>query len=215
MGIKLIGQFRGIIWDWNGTLLNDTMLAVECMNRILYRRGIPVLSVGQYKKVFTFPVKEYYQLIGFDFDKEPFEVPAMEFIDQYNQMVWDCSLHENAKEVLNYFKNCGFGQYILSAMNQEILDQCLKYYQISHFFELVSGLSDHFAHSKLETGREMITKLNLEPKELLLIGDTIHDFEVASELGCSCILVSNGHQSYERLNRTGVIVVEDLMQLIN
>jgi len=59
----------------------------------------------------------------------------------------------------------------------------------------------------------MIKKLNLEPKELLLIGDTIHDFEVASELGCYCILVSNGHQSHERLKSTGVLVIDNLSQL--
>ena len=213
MAIEFISQIRGIIWDWNGTLLNDTILAVESMNSMLTKRGLPELSIGQYKKVFTFPVKDYYQIIGFDFDKEPFEIPALEFIDQYNQMVWDCSLHENAKEVLTHFKNCGMDQYILSAMKQEMLDKCLEYYSISHFFEQVSGLDDHYANSKLDAGRVMLKSLDVEPGELLLIGDTIHDFEVASKLGCSCILVSNGHQSYERLKSTGAQVIEDLAQL--
>lgn len=213
--MKLGSQIRGIIWDWNGTLLNDTRLAVDAMNRLLHKRSLPFLSPGEYKKVFTFPVRDYYQLIGFDFDKEPFEIPALEFIDHYNQMVWDCSLHEHAKEVLSYFRNCGISQHILSAMKQEMLDQCLKYYQIVQYFEMVSGLDDHFANSKLDAGRAMIRKLNLKSKELLLIGDTIHDFEVASELGCICILISNGHQTYERLKSTGAMVLEDLTQLMN
>ena len=42
------------------------------------------------------------------------------------------------------------------------------------------------ANSKLDAGRVMLKSLDVEPGELLLIGDTIHDFEVASELGCSC-----------------------------
>jgi phosphoglycolate phosphatase-like HAD superfamily hydrolase len=63
------------------------------------------------------------------------------------------------------------------------------------FFNMASGLDDHYANSKLDSGRAMIRKQNLEPKELLLIGDTVYDFEVVSQLGCSCILVSNGHQS--------------------
>ena len=213
MAIEFISQIRGIIWDWNGTLLNDTILAVESMNSMLCKRGLPGLSVGQYKNVFTFPVKDYYQVIGFDFDQEPFEIPALEFIDRYNQLVWDCSLHENTREVLTHFKNRGMDQYILSAMKQEMLDKCLEYYSISHFFEQVSGLDDHYANSKLDAGRVMLKSLDVEPGELLLIGDTIHDFEVASKLGCSCILVSNGHQSYERLKSTGAQVIEDLAQL--
>ena len=81
MKLKSYGSYKGIIWDWNGTLLNDTKLAVESMNKILLKRGLPVLTVERYKHVFTFPVRDYYQSVGFDFDKEPFEIPAMEFIE--------------------------------------------------------------------------------------------------------------------------------------
>jgi phosphoglycolate phosphatase len=215
MDIRPIDQYKGIIWDWNGTLLNDTELAVKSMNNMLVKRGMPVLSVDRYKNVFTFPVKEYYRLVGFDFGKEQFEIPALEFIDQYNQLVWECSLQENTIEVLNYFKDRGIPQYILSAMMQETLDRCLEHYRISHFFEHVSGLGDHYANSKLETGRQMLEKLDIRSCELLLIGDTIHDFEVATELGCTCILVSHGHQSNERLMGTGVQVIDDLTVLMN
>jgi phosphoglycolate phosphatase len=214
MEIRPVNHYKGIIWDWNGTLLNDTQLAVESMNNMLSKRGLPVLSVDRYKSIFTFPVKEYYRLAGFDFGKEPFEIPALEFIDQYNRLVWDCSLQESAIEVLNYIKKCGIPQYILSAMMQETLDQCLEYYRINHFFGHVSGLGDHYANSKLETGRQMLKKLDTQPDELLLIGDTVHDFEVASELGCPCILIAHGHQSFERLKTTGAIVLEDLAQIL-
>jgi len=210
-----VSHYKGIIWDWNGTLLDDTHLAVAAMNNMLVRRGLPVLSVERYKALFTFPVREYYREVGFDFGREPFEVPAMEFIEQYNQQVWDCALHEDAIRVLNHFKACGVSQYILSAMQQDTLDQCLDYYKIGHFFGHVSGLDDHYAHSKLETGRAMLAKLPHDAGELLLIGDTIHDFEVASELGCACLLISNGHQSHDRLVGTGTPVIGNLSQLIN
>ena len=215
MKLKSYGSYKGIIWDWNGTLLDDTQLAVDCMNKILSKRGIPVLTVDRYKKVFTFPVRDYYRSIGFDFENEPFEIPAFEFIEVYNRMVWECSLHANGIQVLNHFRECGIRQFILSAMQQETLDKCLEHFRISHFFEKVSGLDDHYANSKLETGRQMLQKLHLDPKDLLLIGDTEHDSEVATELGCSCILVSNGHQAQERLERTGMPVIEDLGQLLN
>ena len=215
MNLKPVNQYKGIIWDWNGTMLNDTELAVKSMNNVLLKRGLPEMSIEKYKDVFAFPVREYYLLIGFDFGKEPFEIPANEFIHQYNQMVWDCSLQENTLEILSHFKNCGIRQFVLSAMQQDTLGQCLDFYRIGHFFEQVSGLDDHYANSKLETGRSMLRSLKLEPGELLLIGDTIHDFEVATELGCPCVLVSNGHQSYERLIGTGAKVIEDLSRLLH
>jgi phosphoglycolate phosphatase len=99
-------------------------------------------------------------------------------------------------------------------MKQDALDICLEQQKINHFFEHVSGLDNHYAASKLENGRQLISGLNLDVSELILIGDTIHDFEVASELGCKCVLIANGHQSKEILESTGVLVIDELSQLI-
>jgi phosphoglycolate phosphatase len=100
-------------------------------------------------------------------------------------------------------------------MHQDILEECLKHYQIDLFFEHVSGLDNHYAASKTENGHRLIAELNLDTAELGLIGDTIHDFEVAAELGCRCILIANGHQSKEILEATGGLVMDELSQLLD
>jgi len=204
---------KGIIWDWNGTLLDDTKLAVETMNEMLGKRNLPTLSVDQYKEVFTFPVKDYYEKIGFDFELEPFEIPAIEFIERYNKIVSDCNLHNDAIPVLNYLQSHQIRQFIVSAMQQEMLDQCMEHYDIGKYFEYVSGLDNHYAASKVDNARRLIDELQLNPEDLILIGDTIHDFEVSSELGCKCILIANGHQSRLVLQSTGTTIVDSLMQL--
>lgn len=210
----MIGSISGIIWDWNGTLLNDAGLAVQTMNQMLERRGLPILSVDDYKSVFTFPVKDYYQKIGFDFKAEPFEIPALEFIDCYNSQVKDCSLHRDALKVLSYFQSIGLKQYILSAMEQVVLDHCLQHYQINDFFEYVSGLDNIYAASKIENGHRLIADQKLDASELVLIGDTVHDFEVATELGCQCILIADGHQSKKVLQTTGALVIDSITELL-
>jgi len=50
---------------------------------------------------------------------------------------------------------------------------------------------------------------------MVLIGDTVHDFEVATELGCKCVLIANGHQSCEILQSTGVLVLDRLGKLLD
>ena len=209
----MIDSIAGIIWDWNGTLLNDTQLCVHTINELLVRRELPALSVADYKEVFSFPVENYYQKIGFDFEIEPFEVPAMEFISRYNEQVNNCSLHPDSVKILSYFQSLGIKQYVLSAMQQDVLEECLLRQNIRQFFDHVSGLDNHFAVSKIDNGMKLIADLRLDPSELVLIGDTIHDFEVATELGCQCVLVTNGHQSREVLQKTGVMVIDRLGQL--
>jgi phosphoglycolate phosphatase len=204
----------GIIWDWNGTLLNDIELCVQTINEMLQKRNLQQLTVDEYREVFSFPVKDYYQKIGFDFNHEPFEIPALEFIEEYNCQVKGCKLHQNSVSVLNYFQSVGIRQFVLSAMKQDALDQCLEQQNISHFFEHISGLDNHYAASKIENGQQLISELNLNASELILIGDTVHDFEVARELGCQCVLIANGHQSKHILESTGVLVIDELNQLL-
>lgn len=202
-----------VIWDWNGTLLNDLGLCVSSINILLENRKLPVLNPEKYKEVFSFPVKDYYQTIGFDFAKEDFEVPAMEFISLYESQVESCTLQPGALDVLSYFEDKETRQFVLSAMQQDLLEKTLKHNGIFHFFEGVAGLGDHYAVSKVERGKQLISQFKIEKENVLIIGDTVHDFEVARELGIRCILVADGHQSEERLNCTGALVVNNLFGL--
>lgn len=202
-----------IIWDWNGTLLNDLDLCIDSINSLLKKRSLKLLTHDSYKEVFSFPVRNYYQAIGFDFSKEDFEIPAKEFIDLYDSRVKNCALHLSAVEVLESFKIKGYQQFVLSAMKQPMLEKTLKHNGIFHFFEGVAGLNDHYAVSKMERGRELIREFEVKTDDTWMIGDTNHDFEVASELGIKCVLVADGHQSYERLKETGAKVVSSLSEL--
>lgn len=210
----MFSEVRGILWDWNGTLLNDTELSVQTMNQMLQKRNMQPLSIAGYKDIFSFPVKDYYQKLGFDFVSEPFEIPALEYIDLYNCKVQHCCLHEDALTVLEHFQKQGIRQYILSAMEQQTLNQCLEQQEIIQYFDHVSGLDNYYAASKIQSGQQLISTLNLDANELILIGDTVHDYEVASQLGCRCVLIANGHQSRPILESTGALVIDRVMDLL-
>jgi phosphoglycolate phosphatase len=106
----MLSQIRCIIWDWNGTLLDDVELCVQTINEMLEKRDLQTLSLSGYKDVFSFPVKNYYQKIGFDFRNEPFEIPALEFTERYNDQVIGCQLHEDSFRILSYFHSIGIRQ---------------------------------------------------------------------------------------------------------
>ena len=204
---------KSIIWDWNGTLLNDIELCVSVINKLLKIRRLPVLSSEKYRELFTFPVRNYYEAIGFDFTREDFEGPALEFTSLYNRKVEVCSLHKNAVEILMHFKNAGFRQFVLSAMNTEMLVTTLNDQNFIDFFEDVAGLDDHFAVYKLQRGVELLNKHNLDRNFTVMVGDTLHDAEVAEFLGIPCVLVAHGHQSEDRLRTRSNRVIGDLTML--
>jgi phosphoglycolate phosphatase len=204
---------ESIIWDWNGTLLNDIDLSIATANKLLTRRNLATITQESYRELFAFPVKDYYRAIGFDFEKEGFEKPAKEYIDIYNAEVKHCKLHTSVPDILEHFKRKGVRQFVLSAMQEDMLIATLKQQGIFNYFEGIMGLGDYYAVSKIERGKQLIAKYQINTQKATMIGDTIHDFEVAEQLNINCILVADGHQSKERLETTEVTVINNLSEL--
>ena len=201
-----------IIWDWNGTLLNDVQMCVNCMNVLLGKRHLTRLSLETYRSVFNFPVKDYYEEIGFDFSREDFEIPAMEFMDLYHRFLPETELFPCAEEVLEYFEKRGYRQLILSAMEHNSLMKTLEEKRILNYFDAVSGIDNIYAGSKQEMARAFLDSLGLNNHDMVLVGDTLHDREVAQTLGIDYLLVAAGHQSKSRLLEKTDKVVDRLSE---
>ena len=114
---------------------------------------------------------------------------------------------------MKIFKQKGYKQAIISAMQHDELLKSVAALSIDSYFDYILGISDHYAHSKVENARDFFIDSNLKPANVTLIGDTIHDSEVAAELGCRCILVATGHQSVKRLKETKLPVISDLSEI--
>ena len=212
--IKKISNYKHIIWDWNGTLVDDVWLVVEIMNKMLKKRNLPRIDSKKYREIFDFPVTKYYLKLGFDFSAESFEELTDEFISEYYTRFNECKLFDEAEEVLQKIRNRGISQSILSASKEDVLIEKIKHYGIDKYFCRIIGLENHYAESKVERGKKWIAKLNLNPQDVLLVGDTIHDYDVSKYIGCDCLLVANGHHNYEKLAKLEVDVISTLKEII-
>lgn len=209
----MLQPFENIIWDWNGTLLNDQEITMQCINRLLESRNLSPLTTEGYRKAFGFPIKDYYKRIGFDFGKDDFSVLANEFIVDYYSRIGEAQLHSDAHKVLQQLKEKGINLFVLSAMEHQSLLKTLEHHNILSFFTEVSGLDNHHAASKTDNGLKLMTQRQLDPDKTVLIGDTNHDAETAQILGCQCILFSQGHQNIPKLSATNFPIINSLSQL--
>lgn len=209
----MIDRFRCVVWDWNGTLLDDLWLALDVANGMLERRGLSPMDADRYREIFDFPVEQYYRRAGFDLDTEPFSLLADEFIGEYNRRVSECSLHRDAPALLARITEQGVLQAVLSASRVSSLHEAIAMHGIEDRFHTIAGLDNHFAVSKIDVGHELIRSLPVPQEEIVMVGDTIHDAEVARALGITPILVAQGHQSAVRLHQTGEIVLNELQEI--
>ena len=206
---------KHIVWDWNGTLLDDVTACVDSVNDMLRPRGLPTLSESHYRRIFDFPVKRYYEQLGFDLVREDWDEMAQEFHRFYAQHARQCQLHAGVEKLMASLTAAGYGMSVLSASEHSILERMLGEHGLRAHFDHVHGLDNLYASSKLEQGRALVEKLQLQPCEVLLVGDTLHDRHVADELGWSCVLIAAGHQNHARLvcDREEQLVLNDLGEL--
>ncbi len=207
--MSLVSKYDYIVWDFNGTLLDDVQTGIDSVNALLGERGLKqIKDKMQYRSIFRFPIIEYYRSLGFDFDAEPYEILAPKWVKLYLENVKRAELFEDVKDTLELIRAHGVRQIILSATEQGMLEGQLNDLGIRGYFEEVMGLDNIHAGSKLSLAR--CWRAEHEGARVLLIGDTDHDAENAREIGADCILVSRGHQSIEHLYTLGVQVVDDL-----
>ncbi len=205
-------RYRHVIWDWNGTLLDDTWLCVEVLNELLHESGLRAISTDAYRAHFGFPVIHFYQWLGFDFARQPFEELSVRFISAYNARRFECTLQPGAREALETFRAAGLPQSVLSAYQQDTLREVIAHYGLTSFFTHLSGLDNIHAHGKIARGQAHLRELALHeaPHSVILIGDTAHDHEVAAALGADCLLLHHGHMHVGRLNGRGAPLAADL-----
>lgn len=200
-------QYTHIIWDFNGTILNDIQTGIDAVNVLLERYGKPCIrNVEQYKKAFGFPVIDYYDSLGLE--RENFARYAPEWVTEYDLREPYAPIFEGVTDMMEYFGAHGYPQYLLSATEQAMLGRQVDRLGIGKYFTELVGQNTIEAHGK--TGAAIAWAKREKPQKALFIGDTLHDFEVAQSIGADCILLAWGHQDRERLEATGCRVFDTI-----
>ena len=191
---------KTIFWDFNGTILDDAYLVYEILKEMLEEVGRPTVSYEDYLHIFTFPVKDYYAKV-YDLEKTPFDDLAKIFIKRYMTRSLEAKLHDYVVEMITYFKALGYRNVVLSASETNNLKKQLAFYGIEHLFDEILGTDNVHANGKIGIGNAYMQANTIDPKSAVMIGDTIHDGEVADSLGVRFICFTKGHQHPSRLSQ--------------
>ncbi|HAX02761.1 MAG: hypothetical protein A2Y45_04770 [Tenericutes bacterium GWC2_34_14] len=195
---------RTIFWDFNGTILDDAKLCYDILIEMLKEEERPLVTFEEYLMIFTFPVEAYYDKV-YDLKKTSFKVLAHRFIERYQPRSLELSLHEGVIETIHQCKLKGYQNVLLSASEEKNLHEQLKHYGIDHLFDHILGTSNVYATSKVMVAKRFIEQHHLNPNEMIMIGDTLHDAEVAKEIGARIILFTKGHQHPSRFENHEMI----------
>jgi phosphoglycolate phosphatase len=197
-----------IVWDFNGTLLYDIEACVNALNTILKAHHIAPIDEAYYRAHFGFPAANFYLHLGLKITSAyDWEALAENFHMRYI-FSKTLRLQPGAMQCVQHLHQQGFQQGVLSALEQDLLELQMQQFGLARPMQFICGSRNYDGATKLDTARSLAFK-----GPVLMIGDTLHDAEVAAAMGWHCILCSAGHQTEARLRAAGVPLIPSLHAL--
>ncbi len=206
-------SYKCVLWDWNGTLVDDVIPSLYAVNQILTDRGMQPITLSRYHSYIDTPIVRFYEHF-FDLGSTDFSVIAYEFKSNYKRFMESGGLFANTVPVLSRLRSLGVRQYIVSAERQETITGYLDKYGIAAYFSGVCGACTDFAESKTERGKRFFAGIGESPSDCLFVGDTLHDYEVAGAIGTDCAIIARGHQSMRELEPVADICLSDISDIL-
>ena len=206
-------DIQHVIFDWNGTLIDDLELAVKAVNHACYQYGKEPITRDFYRSHFQFPISNFYAAIGFDVENAAFPEIVRTYLSLFDTQVKHCTLHAGSAELIKTLRAHGIGISILSASHHTILQETIRAKGLHHDLSHVCGLTDEHAASKLQQAIQLQQQLAMPARHILYVGDTSHDAEIADTMGWRAVMLRCGHQNdtqlakfaYPRLNNVAAL----------
>jgi phosphoglycolate phosphatase-like HAD superfamily hydrolase len=203
-----------LVWDWNGTLLNDVSLVVTSTNAAFASVGSCTVSAEEHRVRFRRPISDYYaEVLGRAVDAEEFGRLDKIFHDAYRTGVTSCELAADATAAM---RSWGGSQSLLSMWFHDELVPAVEGYGLTGHFVRVDGLRASLGGGrKAEHLVRHLAAIGVDGGSSVLIGDSIDDADAAEAVGARCVLYTGGFTDPGRLRAAGRPVADTLAEAVH
>ncbi len=201
-------RYKNIIWDYNGTIVDDAPLSVEAENIVMRSYGLPEITLDFYRQECVMPIEIFYRKV-YNMDNLDFDEIAERFMENYDRLMHKAAVFPDIADIIKAFHEMGLKQGVISGFETAHLKTGLKSFGLDGYFDFLSGADDNRCGDKSERAAAVAQRYGLEPNDTLFIGDMYHDYETAQKIGADCILIARGHQGAQPLRSSGNVTVLD------
>ena len=183
-------MIKNIIFDWSGTLSNDTEMVHQIMMGIFEKYGHSRISFDEFRDEFMLPYMEFYWKYLPNLKKEDQDQMFKENISRINP-----HLFPGAKETLEFLKIKNINMVILSSTNQDHIEEKIIENSLQNIFTEVKAS----VYDKIKTIPELMLKHNFKPEETIFVGDMVHDIKTGRAVGIKTLALTWGYHKKEKL----------------
>ncbi|MET7527541.1 HAD family hydrolase [Streptomyces sp. NPDC005248] len=205
-----------LVWDWNGTLLDDNTAVIGATNAAFAEVGMEPITLEQYREMYCIPIPRFYErLMGRLPTEAEWERMDGIFHRYYMEQRVGCGLTAGAEELLAQWQLAGRSQSLLSMYVHEQLVPVVRGYGIERHFTRVDGRTGPSGGSKTQhMERHLAAMGGVSPDHTVVIGDAVDDAVAAAHVGARAVLYTGGSHSRSSLEAAGVPVVDSLGEAV-
>jgi phosphoglycolate phosphatase-like HAD superfamily hydrolase len=208
-----------LVWDWNGTLLDDIHAVIAATNAAFAEIGHEPITLERYRELYCVPIPLFYERL---MNRAPTDAEWLvldaSFHRHYTEQRVNCALTEGVEELLTQWALAGSSQSLLSMYGHDELVPVVRGYGIERHFVRVDGRTGPSGGSKALHMERHLTALaatgSISPLRTVVIGDAVDDAVAAAHVGARAVLYTGGSHSRAGLEAVGVPVVDSLAEAV-
>jgi phosphoglycolate phosphatase-like HAD superfamily hydrolase len=204
---------KHLVWDWNGTLLDDLHLVVAATNSAITSVGGAAVTVEEHRRDFRRPINEYYgTLLDRPVGLDEFAELDRIFHDSYRLSLADVKLATDATQAIAGWTGT---QSLLSMWFHDELVPLVTRFELVERFRRVDGLrADTGGGFKAQHLKVHLAEQGLDGADVVLIGDSLDDADAALAVGGRAVLYTGGFTDPDKLRAYGVPVADSLLDAV-
>lgn len=210
--MRVTSEIKHIVWDWNGTILDDNHVMLDSVNEVCRHYGRPEINMETWRDALCRPLWRCYgKILERELTWDDWSNIEQIYHDAYRKYIAQCRLAVDAHGILDSAKNSGFSQSLLSMGFHDDVTAQIDRFSIQDFFVRIDGVLDPVAGGKkAEYLATHLERMNMPPEHCVVVGDVVDDADAAHRVGAECVLVTTGMSGYEELRESGFPVESSL-----
>jgi phosphoglycolate phosphatase-like HAD superfamily hydrolase len=207
---------RHVVWDWNGTLLDDNHAVLAAVNTVCAMYECSPVTLDEWRAVFSRPILACYEkVLSRALTEADWDVIDQQYHRAYRLELETCGLAVGVPDLLHEWRDAGRTQSLLSMWFHDELVPLVGKLSLTDLFDRVDGLRGYnMGGSKAQHLVEHLEAQRLDPADVVMIGDVVDDALAAEQVGAQCVLVTTGMMPRDRLETAGVPVTDSIPEAL-
>lgn len=180
------------VFDWDGTVMDTTRLIARGIQEAARALGLKVPSLELARSVIGLGAADSMRIVNPDCPYERWDEYAAAYKRWYITREAKVEVMEGLEALLNDMRSRGMRLAVATGKSRGGLDRVFALTGIEHLFEETITADESFPKPNPAMLLELADRTGVDMRDMLMVGDSVHDLQLAQNAGADAVGVTWG-----------------------